>query len=108
PEFGGPMQSIVSCGSSFTATEIFLNVEGAYPFAGCVFFVGVSNTGDEPVRVHLGMFDENAVVTCDTAGCQGSDIEVMAGGPDAASALEACQVQGQISVLADDVLALAP
>ena len=105
---GGPMPPLVSCESSFTATELFLDVQGAYPFAGCVFFIGVSNTGEEPVRVHLGMFDEHAMVTCNAPGCERSDIELMAGGPDASSALAACNVQGETVELADDVLALAP
>ena len=106
-EHGGPMAPVVGCSSSFTASEMFLEVSGAYPFAGCVFFLGISNTGDEPIRVHLGDLDGDAEVTCDTAGCEASDIEMVAGSPDAGDALTGCELDGEVGPGEGDVLALA-
>lgn len=106
-EHGGPMAPVVGCSSSFTASEMFLEVSGAYPFAGCVFFLGISNTGDEPIRVHLGALDGDAEVTCDTAGCEASDIEMVAGSPDAGDALTGCELDGEVGPGEGDVLALA-
>lgn len=108
PEHGGPLPSIVSCASEFTLTEMFLSVDGAYPFAGCVFFLGVANTGTEPLGMHLGMAAEHAETTCSAPGCQASDIEMLAGGPDASTALSSCVLDGDAAVLLDDVVSLAP
>ena len=79
---GGPMDPIVTCSASFTATEMFLTVDGAYPYAGCVFFLGVANTGDSPFRVSLGGLDEHATVTCNAPGCLASDVDVLGGGAE--------------------------
>lgn len=108
PEHGGPLPSVVSCTSEFTATEISLLVEGAYPFAGCVFFVGVANTGTEALRVHLGMLGDHSTVTCNAPGCAGSDIEMLAGGRDASTAVGGCVLDGEAADLEGDVLGLAP
>ena len=49
-QYGGadlvpPQPPIVTCSATVEPTDLALLVDNAYPYAGCVFFVGVENTG---------------------------------------------------------------
>ncbi|MDZ7728645.1 MAG: hypothetical protein U5Q44_10890 [Dehalococcoidia bacterium] len=92
-----PQPQVVSCDAAFTGSSMALQVDGAYPYAGCVFFVGAENTGEEPIQVELGALDEDAEVACDTDGCESSDVDILAGGPDAATIGELCQESGGVA-----------
>ncbi len=91
---GGPVPAIVACDATFTATSMTIGVTGAYPYAGCVFFLGVTNTGDVPIRVDLGSLDSSAQVTCNVPGCAKADIDIVAGGPDLATISALCRSAG--------------
>jgi hypothetical protein len=107
-ENGGPMPAIVSCTASFTITSIELTVSGAYPYAGCVFFPGVTNTGDAAIRVDLGPLTADAAVTCTAPGCQRTDVELLAGGLAGDEDI-LCRVEGgTFERVAGSVFALSP
>jgi hypothetical protein len=108
PDFTPPMTPIVSCTGSISAASLNLDVSGAYPYAGCVFFVGVTNSGDGAIRVSLGSLDANATVTCDKPGCQASDVDMVAGGPTAAEANALCRTSGTVTNTEGTAYTLAP
>jgi|GEM_PF-5186691 len=107
PALGGPAPPLVTCTATITGSELQLDVSGAFPYAGCVFFVGVENTGDAAARFELGPLGEEATVTCNAPGCEASDIEVLAGaaGPDP---LAACRVEGGPVAFQDGIYSLPP
>ena len=96
----GPMPAIVSCTASFTSTGMSLQVTGAYPYAGCVFFLGVTNIGTGPIQVQLGGLDGEELFGCDTTGCEISDLDIVAGGLDAATVAALCTESGGDTVAA--------
>jgi hypothetical protein len=104
---GGPLPPLVSCESTVTASELHLDVAGAYPYAGCVFFVGAANTGEDAARFELGPLDDDATVTCNVDGCQASDIEMLAGGAGD-DPLAGCVVTGSATAQEDGTYALTP
>ena len=92
PALGGPLPSaIVTCTAIFEPDGLRLVVENAYPYAGCVFFAGITNTGDVPVEVELGALDPDDLVTCDAPGCSADDVDLLGGGADAATVGELCR-----------------
>lgn len=107
PSKGGPVPALVTCDATITLDELHLDVGGGFPYAGCVFFVGVENTGDQPVRFELGAIGDEATVQCNVPGCQASDIEVLAGAPGA-DPLAACRVEGGPVTLSEGVYSLPP
>lgn len=74
------MVPIVTCGASVATTTVNLTVGNGYPYAGCVYLLGVSNTGQNPIRVNLGKLAASATVECSAAGCSRADIDIVAGG----------------------------
>jgi len=94
---GGPASPIVVCSADFTAAAMNLHVSGAYPYAGCVFYLGATNIGDAPITVELGGLTAEATVTCNAPGCQASDVEMLAGGPDAAAIGALCRFDGTVN-----------
>lgn len=105
---GGPLPGIVSCTASFTATSIELSVSGAYPYAGCVFFPGVTNTGDTAIRVELGPLTADAAVTCTAPGCQRTDVELLAGGLAGDEDIRCRAEGGTFERVTGSVFALSP
>lgn len=89
-----PQPPIVSCTATVGPSTLDLHVGGVYPFAGCVFFVAVENTGGEPIRVDLAALDNAATVTCSAPGCLPSDVDIVAGGGDAATIAALCGADG--------------
>jgi hypothetical protein len=109
PAHGGPIAPIVTCNAAFTATEMFLTVDGAYPYAGCVFFLGVQNTGDTAFRVRLGGLDEHATVTCDAPGCLPSDVDLLGGGANANDVAALCrEFGGSVTAVGADIYSVPP
>lgn len=90
----GPMPPIVICSASFTQTGMSLQVTHGYPYACCVFFLGVTNIGTNPIQVQLGGLDGGEIFACDTAGCALSDLDIVAGGPDEATIAALCVESG--------------
>ncbi len=107
PALGGPLPALLTCEATATGSELHLEVTGAYPYAGCVFFVGATNTGEEAARFELGPLSEDANVTCNVAGCLASDVEMLAGaaGDDPVSG---CEVTGGVTQIDGALYALAP
>jgi hypothetical protein len=103
---GGAAPAIVTCEATFTQTEIQLQVGGAFPYAGCVFFLRVTNTGDGPLNFQLGGLTADADVECNAPGCLASDIQVLAGS-DSSTPEDACTVNGDLTSTGG-LLALAP
>ena len=89
-----PMAPVVTCALSVTPTALSLTVNGAYPYAGCVYFVGVTNTGSGAIQVNLGSLDNNAVVTCNKPGCARTDLDLLAGATDAGTVSTICRTIG--------------
>ena len=73
-----------------------LQVAGAYPYAGCVFYVGATNIGDGVVTIELGSLTADATVACTGLGCQASDIEMVAGGPNQEVIDALCRFEGAV------------
>lgn len=94
PDFTPPLPPIVGCTANVEATVIRVGVTNAYPYAGCVFYIGVENQGPGPLRVSLGQLDASVPVACAGGVCQGSDIDVMAGGRTAAAINQLCVQSG--------------
>ncbi len=90
----GPMPAIVTCSASFTQTGMSLQVAHGYPYAGCVFFLGVTNIGANPIQVQLGGLDGDELFACDTPGCALSDLDIVAGGADEATVAALCLESG--------------
>ncbi|MBI2765103.1 MAG: hypothetical protein HYX53_04235 [Chloroflexi bacterium] len=93
PARGGPL-SLISCAAVATPLSLSVTVANGYPYGGCVFFVGVTNTGAAPLQVRLGGLDGGEAVSCSAPGCRSSDIELVAGGPDAAAIAALCRTEG--------------
>ena len=89
-----PMAPIVTCALTVTPTALALTVNGAYPYAGCVYFVGVTNTGGGSIQVNLGSLDNNAAVTCNKPGCARTDLDLLAGATDAGTVNTLCRTIG--------------
>ncbi len=90
PDLVPPMPPLVTCAATMQPATVELNVGNGYPYAGCVYFLGVSNTGSNPIRVDLGSLEANATATCNVSGCQRSDIDIVAGGRTAAEVGQFC------------------
>ena len=98
PNLVPPQPPIVTCSATVEPTDLALVVDNAYPYAGCVFFVGVENTGTgQAIHVNLGSLDSSADVSCDVAGCQASDLDIVGGGSSSAIATELCRMTGAVS-----------
>ena len=94
PDLTPPMAPLVTCSLTVTPTALALTVDGAYPYAGCVYFVGVTNTGSAPIQVSLGSLDNNAVVTCNAPGCSRTDLDILAGATDPGTVNTICRTIG--------------
>lgn len=90
PDLSPPMPALVTCAATMQPTTVQLDVGNGYPYAGCVYFLGVSNTGSNPIRVDLGSLEANATVSCNVSGCGRGDIDVVAGGRTAAEIGQLC------------------
>ena len=103
PAKGGPMVKIVDCTASFTPTDMRVKVDGGYPYAGCVFFLGVTNTGATPLAVNLGGLTAEATVTCPVGhpNCRATDFDVLAGGTNDATIRANCRAFDSAGVAAD-------
>ena len=82
---------IVSCSASITQPVMSLSVVGAYPFAGCVFFLGVKNTGESPLTIELGSPGSDVPISCGPGTCSGANLDVLAGGKTPAEAASLCR-----------------
>lgn len=93
PAKGGPMAKVVDCTAAFTPTNMHVVVSNGYPYAGCVFFLGVTNTGDSPLAVNMGGLTAEATITCPPGrpDCGKTDIDVLAGGADDATIRANCR-----------------
>ena len=105
PAQGGPVPPIVGCTATIGGSVLDLDVSGGFPYSGCVFFVGVRNLGELPIRFDLGTLDAGVDFECNVAGCAVTDLDVVAGnaGPNP---LGACLVNGAPVVVDGDQLAL--
>ncbi len=103
PAKGGPMVKIVDCTASFTPTDMRVKLDGGYPYAGCVFFLGVTNTGTTPLAVNLGGLTAEATVTCPAGRtrCQDTDFDVLAGGTNDATIRANCRAFDATGAAAD-------
>ena len=90
PDLSPPMPALVTCAATMQPTTVELTVGNGYPYAGCVYFLGVSNTGSNPIRVDLGSLEANATVVCNVSGCGRGDIDIVAGGRTAAEIGQLC------------------
>lgn len=89
-----PMPEIVSCTATIVQPVMSLAVRGAYPFGGCVFFLGVTNAGESTLDVELGAPGNTLPVVCGGGPCQASDLDVLAGGETQAEIAERCSISG--------------
>lgn len=90
-----PVPEIVSCSATVAPPVMSLSVQGAYPFGGCVFFLGVTNAGDTELRVDLGPAPGDTLpVACFGGPCVASDVDVLAGGHTQADIAERCTIIG--------------
>ncbi len=95
PDFNPPMPPIVTCGANFTLTSMNLSVSGAYPYAGCVFFIGVTNASPEgSMAVELGPLSDDIPVTCVGGTCLRTDLDVLAGGNTVEDITNYCRIYG--------------
>lgn len=90
-----PVPEIVSCEAAITPPLMSLSIQGAYPFGGCVFFLGVTNAGESDLRVELGPAPGDTLpVACFGGPCVSSDVDVLAGGHTQADIAERCAIFG--------------
>ena len=78
---GGPLsESLVACSVDFEAGALKMSVVGAFPYSGCVFFLGVRAPADETQVFDLTLLPNVFEVMCDTPGCGPEDVELLFGG----------------------------
>ncbi len=83
----------VRCHAELSASlqAIVLLVDGGYPFAGCVYYLAVRNSGPLPIDLDLGQLDDGSGVFCNGPDCK---VDLLAGGSTAGRLAATCQFSG--------------
>ena len=96
---GGPQPAFVTCtaGTGSATGTIVLDITNAFPYAGCVYFPTVKNTGQRPLQIELGSLSDPANVFCGAPTCK---VDIVAGGTTPQSARQHCVAEGVVLRLA--------
>ncbi|MBX7111281.1 MAG: hypothetical protein K1X87_05465 [Dehalococcoidia bacterium] len=89
-----PQRRFVTCAASASAGRLTLNIGNAFPYAGCVFFPTVTNTGTSAIEVDLGSLQQPAGVFCGRSTCK---VDIVAGGTDEAGVADRCISTGSVA-----------